>query len=115
VWVRAHQLTLDIYESTSSFPREEVYGLTAQMRRSSASRATNIAEGCGRSGPKDLARFLGVAMGSASELEYQLLLARDLNVLSPDRYTQHCADVQQVKRMLAMYINRIYANLNSDI
>ena len=69
VWRKAHQLTLAVYRASSSFPREETYGLTSQMRRSSASIAANLAEGCGRNGNPELARFCSLAMGSASELE----------------------------------------------
>ena len=79
VWQQAHQLTLAVYRITARFPREEVYGLTAQRRRSSASIAANVAEGCGRSGDAEFARFCSIAMGSASEAEYHLLLATDLN------------------------------------
>ena|SRR5215467_5979134 len=82
VWGKAHDLTLRIYEVTRSFPREETYGLTSQIRRSAASIASNIAEGCGRTGKAELRRFLEIAMGSASEVEYQLLLAEDLGYLS---------------------------------
>jgi four helix bundle protein len=71
-------LTLDLYEITKSFPKEELYGLTSQIRRSCSSIPANIAEGCGRDGDAELARFLQIAMGSASELEYHLLLANDL-------------------------------------
>lgn len=78
VWKKSHSLTLDVYASSRTFPREEMYGLTSQMRRSSASIGMNIAEGCCRKGDIEMARFLQMAMGSASELEYQLLLARDL-------------------------------------
>jgi four helix bundle protein len=81
VWHKSHQLTLDIYTATRGFPREEVYGLTSQFRRSSASIPANIAEGCGRTGDAELARFMLIAMGSASELEYHLLLAHDLGFL----------------------------------
>lgn len=82
VWEKAHRLTLAVYELTAAFPREERYGLTSQMRRSSASVACNIAEGCGRQGNAEFHRFLQIAMGSSSELDYQLLLARDLRYLS---------------------------------
>jgi four helix bundle protein len=70
VWQKAHQLTLAIYQNTNAFPREELYGLTSQLRRSSSSVAANLAEGCGRSGDAELARFCSIAMGSATELEY---------------------------------------------
>jgi four helix bundle protein len=84
VWQRAHALTLDIYRATEAFPQREIYGLTSQIRRAGASMGANIAEGCGRGGDAELRRFLLIAMGSASELEYHLLLARDLGVLSED-------------------------------
>jgi four helix bundle protein len=86
VWEKAHVLTLDVYKSSKSFPRDEIYGLTSQMRRSSASIGANIAEGCCRKGDSELGRFLQIAMGSASELEYHLLLAHDLEVLKPPDY-----------------------------
>lgn len=82
VWEKSHQLALAVYKATSTFPRHELYGLTSQIRRACASIPANIAEGCGRSGDAELARFLQIAMGSASELEYHLLLARDLGFLS---------------------------------
>lgn len=75
VWELAHQITLAIYRYTREFPREETYGIVSQLRRCSSSVAANIAEGCGRSGNAEFGRFLGVAMGSASELEYFLLLS----------------------------------------
>ncbi len=76
VWAKSHDLTLRMYELTSQFPREEIYGLTSQIRRACASIPTNIAEGCGRKSSADFARFLQIAMGSASETEYLILLAR---------------------------------------
>jgi four helix bundle protein len=79
VWQKAHQVTLRVYGATRTFPKDELYGLTSQIRRYAASIPTNVAEACGRSGGAEFARFLNIAMGSASELEYQLLLARDLN------------------------------------
>ena len=78
VWRRSHRLVLEVYEATGRFPREETYGLTAQLRRCCASILANIAEGCGRSGEGELVRFMLIAMGSTSELEYHLLFARDL-------------------------------------
>jgi four helix bundle protein len=86
-----------------------MYGLSSQMRRSCASIPTNIAEGCGRDGRSELARFLQIAMGSASELEYQLLLARDLNMLHLEAFSRHCHDLEEIKRMLGTYIRKIRA------
>ena len=82
VWEKSHGLTLRIYELTAQFPREEIYGLTSQIRRACASIPTNIAEGCGRESPADFAPFLQIAMGSASETEYLILLARDLKYIN---------------------------------
>src|SRR5262245_1435785 len=81
VWHKAHGLTLEIYRNTATFPREELYGLTSQLRRASSSIPANIAEGCGRWGNSEFGRFLQIGMGSASELEYHILLARDLTYL----------------------------------
>jgi four helix bundle protein len=107
VWDKAHQLTLGIYQSTATFPREETYGLCAQMRRSCSSIPNNIAEGCGREGRAELARFLQIAMGSASELEYQLLLARDLNLLGSEEFSRHSTDLDQIQRVLSAYLRKI--------
>lgn len=107
VWEKGHRLTLDVYKATSSFPREELYGLTAQLRRSSASVPANIAEGCGRSGDAELARFMLIAMGSASELEYHLLLAHDLNLLDAQDHERLSEETKEVKRMLSRFINKL--------
>ena len=104
---KAHQLTLAVYRVTASFPKEELYGLTGQMRRAAASIPTNIAEGCGRGSDDDFRRFLQIAMGSASELEYQLLLARDLGYLVSADCERLSAAVIEVKRMLASLITKI--------
>jgi|SRR5579864_4154096 len=80
VWEKAHQLTLAIYRLTATFPREERFGLTSQVRRCSASIGANIAEGCGKRGNAEFQRFLQIASGSASELDYHLLLSHDLGI-----------------------------------
>ncbi len=107
VWQRSHRLVLDVYEATGRFPREETYRLTSQLRRSCASIPANIAEGCGRSGDAELGRFMLIAMGSASELEYHLLLARDLGFLSSQDYEQLSQRTQEVKRMLSTFITKL--------
>ena len=86
VWQKARRLTLKVYEATCKFPREELYGLIGQMRKSSSSVPMNIAEGCGRGSDLEFGRFLQIAMGSASELEYQLILTRDLTYLDLKEY-----------------------------
>jgi four helix bundle protein len=109
VWEKAHRLTLDVYRSTRSFPREEVYGLTSQMRRSSSSIGANIAEGSCRRGDCDFGRFLQIAMGSASELEYHILLAHDLELLKTADYQRLSAEAVEVKRMLASLLQKLRA------
>jgi four helix bundle protein len=88
VWGKSHQLALEVYKKSDSFPDEERYGLTSQSRRCGYSIPTNIAEGCGRESEKELARYLNISMGSASELEYLILLANDLKYLSDEDYRE---------------------------
>jgi four helix bundle protein len=107
VWEKAHLLTLKSYAATSKFPREELYGLTSQIRRCAASIPANIAEGCGKRGNVEFARFLGIASGSASELEYHYLLAHDLNMLDRDTYKELANAIVEIKRMLASLIAKI--------
>ena len=107
VWQRAHQLTLAAYASTERFPQREIYGLTSQIRRCAASLAANIAEGCGKRGNAEFQRFLNIAAGSASELEYHFLLAHDLGLLGELDYRKLNDGVVEVKRMLASLIGKI--------
>jgi len=107
VWQNAHQLALGLYGITKSFPSDERYGLTSQIRRSAASICANLAEGCGRQTRRDFARFAYIALGSASELEYHLLMAADLGFLKPDSYLPLERSVTQVKRMLAGLIRKL--------
>ncbi len=100
VWEKAHHLTLQIYTIRKNFPSDERFGLTAQLRRAAASVPTNIAEGCGRDSERELARFMSFAAGSASEVEYQLLLACDLNYMQDETYRELNQQVNEVKRML---------------
>ena len=110
VWEKAHTLALEIYKTTASFPKEELYGLTTQMRRASASVPANIAEGFGRGGNVELARFLQIGMGSAYEVEYHALLAKDLGFLSEDSYDQLAAQIIEMKRMLAALLQKVRAD-----
>ena len=114
VWQKAHQLTLAIYQLTTAFPREEVYGLTAQMRGAARSIPTNLAEGCGRDGDAELARFCGIAKGSASELEYHLLLAHDLKLILPKDYGRLTEQTTEIKRMLMALIQKLNADRSAD-
>ena len=107
VWTKAHKITLQIYEITQRFPREELFGLTSQIRRSAASIGANIAEGCGRRSDGEMSRFLHIARGSAVELEYHLLLARDLGFVSASSFTTLVDEVDEVQRMLTSLIQRV--------
>ena len=107
VWERAHELTLEIYRLTVRFPREELYGLTSQMRRCSASIGANIAEGCGKRSNADFQRFLQIASGSASELDYHLLLARDLCFLADADYQIIVKELSATRRMLTALLQKV--------
>jgi four helix bundle protein len=109
VWQRAHQLTLEIYRTTASFPRSEAYALTPQIRRAAVSIPSNLAEGCGRKGDAELARFCNIASGSASELEYQILLARDLKLIKPEDYEILAQQTTEIKRMLTVFVQKLNA------
>jgi four helix bundle protein len=114
VWQKAHELTLAVYQVTAKFPREELYGLTTQMRRAGTSIAANLAEGCGRNGDAELSRFCWIAMGSASELQYLLLLARDLQLLPGGDYDRLAEKTTEVKRMLAGFLGKLKVELKAD-
>ena len=101
VWQAAHSLACDVYRDTADFPKTEVYGLTSQLRRSSAPIAANIAEGCGRSGDTEFSRFIRISLGSATELEYHLLLSRDIGLLDNEAYTRLSAQARRIQGMLA--------------
>lgn len=107
VWQKGHELALAVYAATKAFPKEELYGLTSQIRRSAASVPANIAEGCGRYRDNELARFLQIAMGSASETEYHLLLARDLGFLGDEEHKALEEKVREVKKMLSSFLGKL--------
>jgi four helix bundle protein len=107
VWEKSHELTLKIYEMSADFPKEEMYGLSSQIKRAAASIPANIAEGSGRGGNTELIRFLRIATGSAFELEYHLLLAHDLRFLDAARYQNLNDQITEVKRMLTGLIRHL--------
>ena len=110
VWQKAHQLTLAVYQVTTAFPREELYGLTSQLRRCSASIPANLAEGCGRNGDAEFARFCSIAMGSASELEYHLLLAKDRKLIKPKDHAELSQRATELQRMLTALLQKLNAD-----
>lgn len=107
VWEKAHQLALEIYRETDGFPSRERFGLIAQIRRSCASIPTNIAEGCGRGTAGQLRFFLRVSLGSANELEYQLILSLDLGYLGSERHKVLSERIAEVRRMLCGLVSRV--------
>ena len=110
VWSKAHHLVLGIYRKSRAFPPEERFGLTAHVCRSATSVPSNIAEGCGRNTDKEFARYLSIAAGSASETEYQLLLAHDLGYLTDVEYAALDEQVNEIKRMLNSFIQKLKPN-----
>ena len=109
VWHKAHALVLAVYRVSADFPLDERFGQTSQVRRACVSIPANIAQGCGRRTDDDFARFLDDAMGSAGEVEYHLLLARDLGLLGADGHERVHEQTTEVKRMLASFLGKLRA------
>jgi four helix bundle protein len=107
VWKQAHLIVLDVYRLTSTYPKEQLYGLVFQTRRAAASVPTNIAEGCGRGSDADFGRFLQIALGSATELDYHLLLARDLGYIDQTALTSLSPNLDRVRKMLNAFLKRL--------
>lgn len=107
VWQKSHQVTLEVYRMTRCFPPEERYGITDQVRRAAVSVSANIAEGCGRGSDADFRRSLQIAMGSAKEVQYFLILARDLAFLGPSDHAQVDSLAEEARRMLASLISKV--------
>jgi four helix bundle protein len=107
VWEKAHQFTLGVYRVSKSFPKEEVYGLTSQLRRASSSIAANVAEGCGKNTKNDFANYLNISLGSSNEAEYFILLAKDLNYLSIADYEILIKLINEIKAMLIALIGKV--------
>ena len=115
VWQNAHRLALAVYEATRGSPAEERFGLAGQMRRAAAPIPANIAEGCGRSGDAELARFLHIAMGSESGLEYHLLLSRDPGIFTDGMYELLARELNEVKRMLDGFIQKLKSDSRHSV
>jgi len=109
VWQKAHNLTLALYKLTTRFSKDELYGLASQIRRARVSLPANIAEGCGRRTDRELCQFLVISLGSASELEYYLLLSRELGFVTNTDHDQLAGDLTEVKKMLNAFIQRLIA------
>jgi four helix bundle protein len=107
VWEKAHSLTLAVYKASNGLPRQELFGLTSQMRRCSASIGANIAEGCGKRGNNEFQPSLQIAAGSASELDYHHLLARDLGFFEEMDYRRLAGDLSQLRKMLTSLLQKV--------
>lgn len=113
VWAKAHALTLKLYRITKTFPKDELYGLTGQVRRASSSIGANLAEGCGRRTNPEFARFVRIALGSASELDYHLLLSRDLGLIPNEEFERSIRELTSVRKMLTSLLNTVEVEVTS--
>lgn len=107
IWQRSHALTLKVYQHTYKFPKEELFGLTSQMRKSAYSIPTNIAEGSGRNSNAEMKRFLIISSGSASELEYQLILSHDLGYVSQAVFAELTTELTEIQKMIYIFIKNM--------
>jgi four helix bundle protein len=114
VWKKAHDLTLELYRVSQRFPREEMYGITGQLRRAAVSIGANLAEGYGRRTSNELARFVRVAMGSASELDYHILLCRDIGLMSSDDFSISTAKLTEVRKMLTSFLQSVEEQIETQ-
>lgn len=107
VWGKSYQLTLQVYETTKQFPKEETFGLTSQLRPAAYSIPANIAEGSGRGTDKELPHFLQIALGSANELDFHLSLSRDLGYFEANIHQNLEASILEIQRMIAGLIQHL--------
>ena len=114
VWIKARKLASLCYEMTKSFPKEEIFGLTSQMRRSAVSIPSNIAEGCGRNTTKDTLQFLFIARGSAYELETQFYISSDLKYISLEQLNSMITSTTECKKLLNGFINYYQALITKN-
>lgn len=108
VWQKSHELAVMIYQETKKFPKEEVYGITSQIRRAIVSIPTNLAEGCGRGSDRDFAKFAQIAFGSANESEYLILLSNELGFIDKTDSDELTEKVTEIKRMLTSLIKNLH-------
>jgi four helix bundle protein len=113
VWTLTHKLTLELYQASRKFPKEEMFGLTSQLRRAAISIGANLAEGCGRRTTAEFARFVRIAMGSASELDYHLLLCRDFEFVTNEFYDRASKELVRVRKMLSALLASVETQLQA--
>lgn len=108
IWQKSHSLTLSIYEITAkNFPNSELFALTSQLRRAASSIPMNIAEGCGRKSKKDFAHFIQIAIGSSSEVQYQLILAKDLKYINENTWQELTSCIIEIRKMMYSFANKL--------
>ena len=100
VWQKSIELVTEIYTISKDFPKEEIYGLTSQIRRSAVSISSNIAEGCGRKTGKDFSNFLGIALGSAFEFETQLIICKNIQFINIEDFNRMESEVHHIQNMI---------------
>jgi four helix bundle protein len=107
VWQKSHQFVLAVYQLTNDFPKNEIFGLTSQMRRATVSISANLAEGCGKKSKLDIANFFQISLGSLHETEYYLLLGKDLNYISIEIFEKRNSEIREIKAMLISLIKKV--------
>lgn len=108
IWKKSHSLVLSIYKITENdFPKSELFTLTTQIRRATSSIPTNIAEGCGRRTNKDFAHFIQMAIGSSSEVEYQLILAKDLKYITEETWKSLSKNITEIRKMMLSFNKKL--------
>jgi len=112
VWQKSHELVLAMYKVTATYPRSEQFNLISQINRACLSIPTNIAEGCGRETQKELIRYLYISSGSAHELEYLILVSKDLHFIPEDLYFKLNSDINEIKKMVAALIRKVAETVN---
>jgi four helix bundle protein len=115
VFRKAHELTLELYRATETFPRTEVFGLTSQIKRAASSINANLAEGCARGSDRELLRFINIAIGSVSELEYHLMLARDLGFISSEVFLKAEGMRREVGSMLSGLAKKVRTRVHMQV
>src|SRR5258705_12822176 len=110
VWEKAHLFTLKVYDVSKTFPKDELYSLTNQLRRAASSIPANIAEGCGKNSQQEFAHFLNIALGPANEAEYFLLLSKDLKYLPEQKFLELTENINEIKAMLISLIGKVRNN-----
>lgn len=113
VWGKAHSFNLRVYEASRAFPKDELYSLTNQLRRAASSIPANIPEGCGKNSQSEFAHFLNVALGSANESEYFLILAKDLQYLANEKFIDFSTAINEIKAMLISLIGKVRTEIKT--